>query len=307
MLGMDMFYNHHPEPNLKYMSFGREPAPDVPRTSKALCFAARRDISVGEQLFATYGGEDGGKYWFHRRGIKMESPKESRIAPEDLSTYKSDYCSKIQSGIGIPTWKERILPILPNDLPFWIDLSRLAPFDAGIGDAKAKVPIFRGDRIEISTALVMSRKLVRGSALGAVVISWDDLTEKHQNALQTLRENGQLILQYQGHDTDWRRIDRFQSFEDLALLPNAGNIGMVRRVGDGPCNCRLVIHSEGEQGSVGVTVELIATEDIPVGELLKLNLPPAGSKTELKALQTEMQLTGMPHYAGSFSETNDEL
>jgi hypothetical protein len=102
-------------------------------------------------------------------------------------------------------------------------------------------------------------------------------------------------------------LDHFQSFEDLALLPNARNIGTVRCVGDGPCNCRLVIHSEGEHGSVEVTVELIATEDIPVGELLKLNLPPAGLNTKLKALQKEMQLTGMPHYTGSFSEMNDEL
>ena len=309
MIGYGMFYNHHPEPNIQYQTFGREPAPDVPRSSNAIGFTARRDIREGEQLFTTYGEKDGGKEWFHRHGIKMVRPAESRIAPEEMASYRQDYCSKIQAGIGIPTWKDRILPIFPHgiELPFWKDLSRFAPFDAGLSDAKAKVPIPSGSRIEISTALVMSRKMVRGHALGAVVISWEDLFLEHQTALRTLRENGQMILQYQGVDIDWKRIDRFQSFEDLALLPNSGNIGTVRRVGDGPSNCRMVIHSEGAQDSVGVTVELIATKDISVGDILALNLPQAGLKEERNELKREMKLTGMPHHVGMFSDGSDEL
>jgi hypothetical protein len=60
-------------------------------------------------------------------------------------------------------------------------------------------------------------------------------------------------------------------------------------------NCRLVIQSEGSQGSVGVTLELIATEDIAVGEVLMLNLPPARSRIELQFLKRELQLTGRQH------------
>jgi hypothetical protein len=309
MLGMGMFYNHHPQPNLKYTTFGREPAPDVPNTCNSIGFMATRDIAVGEQLFSSYGGNDndGGKDWFYQRRIEMLELEDNKISQEDLPEYKAQYCSKIYAGIGLPTWRDRILPILPEGLPFWIELSRLAPFDAGIGDAKAKVKISRGERIELTTGLVVSRKLMQGTALGAVVLSWNDLAQDHQTALRTLRENGQMILQYQGYDTEWNRIDRFESFEDLAILPVAGNVGLVRRVGDEAGNCRLVIHSEGSPGSVGVTLELIATEDIAVGEVLMLTLPPARSRIELQFLKRELQLTGRQHYEGLFSGPKDEL
>jgi hypothetical protein len=311
MFGMDMFYNHHVEPNLEYMTFGREPAPNVPNASNSVGFIAKRRIEVGEQLFSTYGQEDQGKDWFSRRGIELQNPGESRIESEDMPKYQAEYCSKIYAGIGVPTWEGRILPILPpRGLPFRTDLSsRLAPFDAGFGDAKAKVSISSGERIEITTGLVVSRQLMKGSALGALILPWDDLTEESQNALRTLREHSQLILQYQDIGA-WNRIDSFESFEDLAILPVAGNIGLVRRVGDKkPSNCRLTIHSRGVEGSkVGVTLELIATRDIPAGEVLTLNLPPVGSKTELQLLEKEMILTGRSYYAGLFSDdAKDEL
>jgi hypothetical protein len=157
---------------------------------------------------------------------------------------------------------------------------------------------------------VLSRKLVKGSILGGLVISWeDDLKEEHKEHLRILRDNGQVIVQYQGDDTSWRRIDRFDSFEDLAILPAAGNIGSVRRVGDVEAsNCRLVIHSQGSQhGSVAVTLELVATADIAVGEVLKLDLPPGGSAAELALLKDDLELTGQPYHSGLFVKINDEL
>jgi hypothetical protein len=42
---------------------------------------------------------------------------------------------------------------------------------------------------------------------------------------------------------------------------------------------------EGSQRSVGVTLELIATEDIPVGEVIMLNLPPARSRIEIQVFE----------------------
>ena len=307
MFGMDMIYNHHPRPNLEFTTFGREPAPDVPRTSTAIGFVAKRDIAVGEQLFSSYGDDVDGTEWFYYRRMKMQWPKNSRILPSELTQYKEKYCSKIISGIGVPTWKGRILPVLPKEVPFSIDLMRLAPFDAGYGDARAKMAISLGDRIEIATSLIVSHRLVQGSALGAVVIPWKDMTNEHQQALRNLRDKGQLTLQYQGQDTNWKAIDDFKSFEDLAILPIAGFIGMVRRVGDDTSNCRLIIHSEATVDSIGVTLELIATKNISVGETLTLNLPQSGSREELQALKKEMKLTGMPHYTGLFSETNREL
>jgi hypothetical protein len=44
-----------------------------------------------------------------------------------------------------------------------------------------------------------------------------------------------------------------------------------------------------------MTLELIATEDIAVGEVLMLNLPPARSRIELQFLKRELQLTGRQH------------
>ena len=108
----------------------------------------------------------------------------------------------------------------------------------------------------------------------------------------------------------WKRLDRFESFEDVALLPNAGFLGNVRRVGanSSESNCELVIHSQGVENSVGVKLELIATKQIGAGDVLKLNMPPGGTKREVEELEKELKLTGMPHYAGLYStNARDEL
>lgn len=297
VFGMTMFYNHHPEPNVKYVkyeSIGNG-------LSHFVGFAARRDISEGEQLFSTYGDMDGGEEWFTVRGMEMQTPVESRISPENLPHFRAECCSKIYAGIGLSTLEE--------DNHEYIDKSRLAPFDAWLGDARAKVSMPSGQRIELSTGLLLSNKLTKDSSLGGLVLSWDDLKEEHQSALRILQETGQIKLQYQSADTSWQRVDAFeQSYEDLAILPVSGNIGMVRRVGDGPSNCRLVLHWQGsQQQSVAVTLELIATQEIAAGEVLTLNLPPAGTERELALLQGEMQALGQPHYPGIFGDSKDEL
>jgi hypothetical protein len=233
----------------------------------------------------------------------MQRPKESKIGPEDLVRYQTDYCSKIYAGVGMPTWSNQIRNMLP--MAFWTHQLRLAPFDAGFADAKAKVKIHEGDRIEISIGLVLSRRVVRDTTLGALALVWEDMQDEHQTALRTLRENGQLYLQYQGGDTNQEKADRFESFEDLVILLAASNLSMVRRVGNQEdSNCRLNIHSssmEGtEQGSV--VLELIATRDIQIGEVLTLNLPRAGSRVERFMLKTVLGATRRPYYAGAFAE-----
>jgi hypothetical protein len=311
LFGNAMFYNHHPEPNVMYtiITGGGGVSGD---TQEAAGYVARRDIVAGEQLFTSYGHDDEGRQWFAERGMEMQAPadKDSKIALADLELFQAEFCSKIYAGVGLPSWKQ-LAPSDPTASEALMDAARLAPFDAGFGNAKAKFAITSGKRIEISTGLLLSRKLVKGSTLGGLIISWeDDLKEEHKQSLRILRHSGQVIVQYQGHDTSWRRIDRFDSFEDLAILPAAGNIALVRRVGDSEAsNCRLVLHWQGTQhGSVGVTLELVATADIAVGEVLKLNLPQGGSAAELALLKDELELTGQPCHSDLFLvKSDDEL
>lgn len=348
MLGMGMIYNHHPEsPNLEYTTFGREPAPDVPSAANAIGFKALRDIAAGEELFSTYGKEDGGVDWFQRRNLQMQNPannvERSRIPLEDLPEWKSQYCSKIVAGLGQPTWKNRVLPILPPPqyVPFWMDPQWLAPWDAEMGAAVAKVAVTQGERLELGTGMILSQKHhVRGTALAAVALAWQDLDPNHhQTALQELRQRGQLKLQYNEwtSESSWRRTDGFSSWDDVAILPIGGSIGLVSRhgrrrqgreeeeeidAGDEEdvtmTNCRLVIPTTSggpqEPGSVVVPLELIATQDIAAGELLRLDLPPSGTPQEVALLQKELRLMGrVPSSASRFhldpnhSNKKDEL
>ena len=307
MLGMTMFLNHHSEPNVQFTTFGREPAPDAPNATIALGFKAKRYIQEGEELFSTYGEGDGGQRWFRRRGLELYSlPKSQTQIPKKLLPNKtSDYCSHIVAGPGLPAWELGVLSIIPKglDVGFWMDTARLPPQNAAFGNAFAKHAISKGNRIEITPALVMSRSLVDGSIVGAVVFRWEDLTPENQQALRKLRQRRQLFLQFQDYEhTNWKFSDGFQSFEDTVLFPAAGNIGMVRRVGRNKkanSNCRLKIHSAGDANSIGVTLELVATKDIDQGEILRLNLPSTSSPEELDLFHREMKLTGQ-HYGSEF-------
>jgi hypothetical protein len=158
-----------------------------------------------------------------------------------------------------------------------------------------------------------------------LVVAWNDLQPEQQDALRTLRQNRQLLVQYQGPDTGWKSKDGFFSFEDLALFPAAGNIGLVRRLrrrrpGDDPSdgndddddddensssNCRLLIHSDRniDATGVGVTIELIATRDVPQGQVLVVDLPETdATPKEYSMLAEEMKLTGQPYYRKYFAD-----
>ena len=294
MLGTTMFFNHHSEPNVEFASFSREPDPDAPGATIALGFKAKGPIQEGEELFSTYGGPT----WFLERGLDLLVPPKSQTQiPQTLLRNRiRDYCSHISAGIGRPAWEDSVLAVIPEGLSFWIDKNRFAPKNAPFGNAFAKRAISNGDRIEIALALVMSRSIVHGSILSPVVFRWEDSRPENQYALEKLRENHQLFVQFQDKEhTYWERLDGFQSFEDTVLFPAAGNIGMVRRVGLGNSarsNCRLIIHSEGNAGSIAVTIELIATKDIEQGEILRLDMQPAGTAKELDMLKKELVITG---------------
>jgi hypothetical protein len=331
LLGPDMFYNHHSMSNVAFQTFGREPDFSAPNAVNPQGFVAQRGIRRGEELFSNYksGNEDdGGIGWFSLRGVPLEAPpmNETTLSREQITHYSQVYCSKIVAGVGLPSWRDRLVPLLPppDRLPFWIqDQTWLAPFDAGWGSAKAKVAIHTGERIEISAALVMSLRQVKGTALRPLVYTWDELYPEQQHTLKQLRDKRQLMVQYQGPDTSWKSVDGFTSFDDLVLFPAAGNIGMVRRRLHRPTNyddenkkdhpmeesnCRLVFHGDSNQlfphsqhhYSVSVTIELIATKDIDVGQTLVLDLRPTSTITqeEYQQLDKELRHTGQPYERG---------
>lgn len=326
LFGPDMFYNHHPvAPNVGFFTFGREPEEEIPDAVNPQGFVAIRNIRKGEELFSSYNGkEDGGAEWFRRRGIPMETPPALSSSAKHppllrntdgiLDKHSHQYCSKIYAGLGLPSWKGRLLPLLPKDydLPFSIDPRWLAPsFDAGWGDAKTKVDIRAGERLEVSTALVLSHESTKDTALMPLVYAWEDLHEDHREGVRLLAAKGHLHVQYQGPDTSWKPRNNFtdSKFGDLVLFPVAGNIGMVRRLTGGgeEANCRLVVHpvqteTNNENDSmewleqpVGVTIELIATEDIVSGTVLVVDLVESvATKYEYQLLLHELKATGQP-------------
>ncbi len=292
LFGYDMVYNHHPtDPNVK-ICLG-------PGYSQGFC--ARTKIRSGEQLFSRYSEHDGGKSWFESRGLIMRSDKSNIQSPDRLDYLRSQYCTKIYAGPGPATFRQLIPPI---------DESRIAPFDAGLNDARAKVPIKAGQRIEQGPAMLMYKPFVKDTALSPLVISWNDLLQEHQDSIRMASGimEGKLPIQYRGEASQWKRIRRMASVENVAILPFAGRIGLVRRVnteldGLGSSNCRLeiaidAIATDKETADVSVVLTLIATEDIDVGEVLRVDLKPGGTVYESELLKLKLSETGHPHEFG---------
>jgi hypothetical protein len=282
LFGMGMFYNHHPEPNVVNTFVAK------PYTG----WTALKRIEAGEQLFSNYDPSDGGEEWFRFRGIEMQAPPESRIAAEDLPLYLANCCSKIYAGVGMPKWTL-------SDGEMYNMESRLAPFDAGLGDAKAKVDIAEGESIETGFGLAVSRELMRGTLIAPLLMTWDNFDENQKQALRILQQSGRLVVKGSYND----QPDSFKSFEDLAILPVAGNIGLVRR-GDFPSNCRLVVDwRAGQSNSYGVTFQLVATQNIKAGDVLMMEMSRSGEDDERRLLEEQMNATGNLYYDGFLEDT----
>jgi len=304
MFGYDMIYNHHPtDPNV-IICLG-------PGYTQGFC--ARRKIRAGEQLLSRYGELDGGKNWFAVRGLTMQTGKFNLDSLGKLEFLKNLYCTKIYAGPG-PTNFRQLVPR--------VDESRIAPFDAGLFDARAKIPIKEGDRIEQAPAMLLYKPFVDFTAIGPLVIAWDHLLPQHQEALRSAAQpwGEKLPIHYQGEASQWERIRRLASLDKIALLPFAGRIGLVRRVhndyidnhGDSLAsttgvdedtasrsNCRLEIDVHVNKGEdvpdVSVILTLVASEDIEVGEVLKMDLKPAGTAFEKELLRLKLSETGHLH------------
>lgn len=333
--GLAMMYNHHPQaPNIRWSSFGNEPAKPESMDVRAMGFFATRFISRGEELLSSYGEQDGGTSWFQGRGITMitTSPESNKISADQLNYYQQQYCSKIYANLDDMVFAQRLQSgIAP---PLFYAPSRLAPSavtthndirvydDPNYPHAVAKVPIRKGNRIELSIALVLDRNKIVNTPLAPLVYYYHELPPELQASVQNLRREGYYVVQYQGVDNHWRREDHFTTFEESAILPVGGWIGRVERVDDSglnsSINCRLRIlpsdfhkrnstmysatqqqqrQAEKEQnpfslGNAGIALELIATRDIAVGERLRTNIPSSATFRERLMLYKEMERSG---------------
>ncbi len=291
LFGYDMIYNHHPTDNNVQLGMG-------PGYSQG--WYTKRKIHAGEELYSTYGQNDGGKQWFEARGLDMRHETiKIQESTGQLEFLRSQYCTKIYSGPG----RDSYLHLIPL-----VDKKRVAPFDAGFGDARAKVSIKIGERIEQSPGMIFNKVMINGSALGGLIIAWDHLRQELQETIRKNHPNGQVPVQYAGPQSQWQRVYRRVKLEDIVILPFAGRIGMVKRVpavdvhgaaeAKEQSNCRLdvQIHVVEDAGSghtfTSVILELVATNDIEVGQVLVMDVQKAGNLFELELLKSKIEQTG---------------
>jgi hypothetical protein len=315
LIGHGSSYNHNDNPNIQFVEYTGQGSGHV------MAVQAVRDIAMGEELLARYGDDD----WFTSRSIPQKNTNHHHHRPSgaddpvvvlpamDIPRYKSQYCSKIQAGIGSKTWNEKILTnaTVHN---FWFEADRrLPPKDTGFGVARAKVALATGDRIELSLGLLVSQRIMADSIVAPLLLGWKDLNPEQQRTMRMLRKNskGQFILHYPGQS---ERRDSFESYEDLAILP-IGALALVRRLleghkkSPGTTNCRLKINGSMQSGSTSLALELVATKTIKQGDVLLLDLPPAGTSKDLELLENELKRTGQPYHASTFAafKAKDEL
>jgi hypothetical protein len=325
VFGNAMFYNHHTAPNVKWLAYGREPSPSEPNIAQASGFVARRKIAAGEELFSSYGEEDGGKQWFASRNLDMvviptyTTRKNGTIFEQD----RKQYCSKLYAGIGQPAWTGRVqASIFPGiTVPFTFNAERLAPTDHPV--AVIKQDVMAGTTLEIAPALVMNKVLLAKTALAPTCFFWDDWDVEQQKALRDLRESSDLRVQYQNDSDGGSRHDRFTQIEDVVVLPAAGNIALVERIGNsGDANSKIKIiasgsmkshlHFGGTVGSAGILLHLVATKDIKTGDRLRLNIQQSSTSEERQLLADVLDQTGsvVPDYLRErigFDGANEEL
>ena len=284
LFGYEMVYNHHPTAQNVQFGLGN---------GYAQGFYAKKSARAGEQLFSSYGTTDGGITWFEKRGLSMKIETDGVSTQEQLDFLSSKYCSKIYAGPGRSTYASLIPSIHPD---------RVAPFEAGLFNARAKVAIQPGDVIEQGPAILLYKPFVEDTALAPLGIFWENLSANHQEVVRSSSREGQLPIQYRGHSSDLKTVYRKTSIENTVFFPFAGRIGLVRRVDSSTSatNCRLEISVHVDEGGAGdfasVVLTLIATHAIGVGQLLLMDLKPAGSERERLLLKGKLNEIGYSSY-----------
>lgn len=304
--GNTMFYNHLGiNPNIRLMSLGGEPAEGKPDFCQVASWVANRDIEAGEELFSSYGLDDGGQLWFAERGLVQRDirPEDSRKTGDVFDADSAKYCAKTLAGIGKPGWhKIETFERTNRKRPVTFDVQRLHPYDNPVTICKEHVS--SGTVLEMAPGLIISKAYAEHSMLAPYCYFWTDLKAEQQAVMMDLYEKKEWVVQYQGPDTGWVRGDKFEGFEEIAILPVAGNIGLVMKVSpDDDPNCRLEITSSGsltsaggveKSGSAGIILSLIATRTIESGEVLRLDMHESTHASALELLFNEIKLTGHP-------------
>lgn len=304
VFGMTMFYNHGSgeKQNVIYTNVGREPDKDMPWGSDVIAFVANRDIVRGEELLSSYGDD----HFFTDRGLVMNEYAEGATPPsaETLDLLEAKYCSKIVAGVGHSTWLQRVLPAQEHtgDPPPNFDHDEHLPLQDH-ANAIAKEFIPEGSLLEMAPALVVPAEEVWDSPLAPMAIFWNDLTEKQQDTIKLLREAGSFRMKGVDKETGDPITDVLEDFDDAAILPAAGNIGLVQKVGpealnDANCRMQFIAAAEDSEsmdvGSADLVLQLFATRDIIAGEQLRLNLPDGSSWDAKMILQQMLALQGQP-------------
>ena len=298
---MAMFFNHGPgeKQNVIYTSFGREPGKDLPWASHGLGFITNRPIKRGEELLCSYGETD---QWFRDRGFEMvEQPEKELPTLEEMETREAKFCSKLVAGVGHSTWNHRIAPSQMHvnyPLPD-MELDSFLPLqDHPTAVTKKSVAI--GETLEMSPALVVPTKQMITTPLSPMIIYWHDLDDTQKNTIMELRELGSFRMKGINNETGYQELDILEYYDDTGILPAAGKIAFVKKVGDDNPNCKIEIMASADKeedmdvGSTGLVLKLVATKDILSGEELRLNLPDSSSWDAKMSLQQHLALLGQP-------------
>jgi hypothetical protein len=300
--GMTMFYNHGPgtKHNVQYTSFGTEPDINFPFASMLIGFVAKRRIKRGEELLSSYGETE---IWFHSRGLTMVQEDTVKLSKEQLEQRERQYCRKTVAGPGHPTWLHRVTPTCERynlHVPF-IELNDMLPLQDQ-ATAVAKEFILAGHILEMAPAIVVPHDDMAFSPLAPMTFFWRDLDAEQQGIITRLRASGNFPLKAFSNKTQAMEYDVLESFDQVAILPAAGNIGLVRKNGreGADSNCRIEIAAAApseetrDVGSSSLVLKLIATKDIQPGEELRLNMPDNSSWLSKTSLAQHLAITGQP-------------
>lgn len=307
IFGMAMFYNHGAGAlhNVQFTDFGHEPGkePNEALMVLGLGFRALKKIRRGEELLSSYGETE---EWFSARGIDMsvpltEPPKLPNI--DEIEALEKQYCSKLYAGWGHSTWKHRVIPT-HSELKLWPPYLKYVN-DLPLQDhatAVAKENAKAGQILEMASALLVPLEQVEDSPFAPFAITWDDWDDDQKESVLQLRDMGALSMK-KLNETGWMTFDPLDKLDHAVVIPFAGNIGLVRKVGrhdTAESNCRIeIISSADDQGKVnagnaGIVLRLVATKDIDIGEEVRLNMPESSSwKSKVSALQ-HLAMTGQP-------------
>eukprot|EP00978_Attheya_sp_CCMP212_P005556 scaffold12474_cov55-Attheya_sp.AAC.3 len=284
--GYSFFFNHSPEPNIKWSPpFGLDM--DHIHGTEAFGYYAMRDINRGEELFCSYTPDDS---WFTNRGMtemssdELAQPLHDSI--NDLAIREEKYCSKIHSGYSVQTFREVIRgtsvihreDVSIRHLEGY--LSRLTPFESGLGRVVAKEKIREGQVMESVPALAIPRDSVMNSIMEPLVWFWEDFP--HGLTVEY------VDLWLNSEDATKIEKKRYQvPLHEMALLPIAGSVGLILRDVDNS-NCRAEI----EYHDTRFSIKIYATQEIEEGETLRLDMKDSSSEQYRLELYDELERIG---------------